>query len=240
MKYILWLGFLFPLNYLLAQGHNFFVYSLDLAQKDSINKYIKKQYQFADLILPSDSFSSGDQVLPSIKLPWNQWVNRGRTVWVFEGYEEKVFQEWWVSEEGKLIFPKKSVLEQLFGNETNTIPNPYIVGNVIVPSTKYGMAFFKAFPKFQRFLGTRLMQIHHRIPQQYRYLFGNEAIDNLSNLIALPTDVHQKFITPMWKSFAQSFPNPTQNQVYKFVKIMDIILEPWANNTNQIVKSVSR
>jgi RHS repeat-associated protein len=100
----------------------------------------------------------------------------------------------------------------------------------------YATAFYKAFPQFSRFIGTGLMQIHHRIPQDYRRLFGNQAIDNLSNLSAIPTWLHQQQVTPLWEAFKKAFPNPTQGQVQRYAKLIDSIIEPWVNNINAIIK----
>jgi RHS repeat-associated protein len=104
------------------------------------------------------------------------------------------------------------------------------------PSGKYPTAFMLAYPAFKRFLGTGLLHVHHRIPQHYRYLFGDDAIDNLSNLVGLSKRMHLKLVTPIWEIFRRGNRNPTQKDVIRFAKVMDRIIGIHANNIDSIIK----
>ena len=108
----------------------------------------------------------------------------------------------------------------------------------IFPGKAFTQTFVKAFPKFRKFVGKGIMEVHHRIPQKYRDngLFGPGAVDNLSNLQALPKGFHRKFVTPMWNKFAARFPNATQAQVAQFSRIVDTLIGDIANNPNIISK----
>ena len=77
------------------------------------------------------------------------------------------------------------------------------------------------------------MHIHHIIPKEYRYLFGN-AIDNLSNLQALPAKLHHQ-VTGAWNSWRAINPNPTQAQVHEMKRMMQSIIGEHANNVNSII-----
>ncbi len=102
------------------------------------------------------------------------------------------------------------------------------------PSKQARKMFFKAFPKFEKV--AEKIDIHHRLPQRYRDsgTFKPGAIDNLSNLQALPKGLHQKIVTPLWNSFSRRFPNATQKQIQQFAKVVDMVVEPYANNVGRI------
>lgn len=80
------------------------------------------------------------------------------------------------------------------------------------------------------------MHIHHRIPQDCRKLFGDEAIDNLANLVALPSKIHNGYVNGLWGSFKRAIPNPSQKQVAQFSRIVDQLTSDFANNVEAILK----
>ncbi|OJH37302.1 RHS repeat-associated core domain-containing protein [Cystobacter ferrugineus] len=86
----------------------------------------------------------------------------------------------------------------------------------------YVRDFIKAYPKFNKFVGKGMMDIHHRIPQMYfrNGLFRGDK-HALSNLYALPRDVHQKIVTPQWNAFSRQNPHATQADVVRFAMKMD-------------------
>ncbi len=97
--------------------------------------------------------------------------------------------------------------------------------------SKYYQTFLTANPNFGKFVGTGLMEIHHRIPQMYfrSNLFKHSA-DSLSNLYALPTGVHRGTVTPLWNAFRREHPNPTAAEVMRFAFEVD----------RQIMRNINR
>ncbi len=76
------------------------------------------------------------------------------------------------------------------------------------------------------------MQIHHRIPQKYirSGLFPKEMLTSLSNLQGLPTEIHQKIVTPAWSAFMRANPNASASEVMKFAIEMDKKIVPYINS----------
>ena len=83
-------------------------------------------------------------------------------------------------------------------------------------SSTYARKFYKANPHMKK--RTSPIDIHHRIPQMYigpKRLFPESMRTSLSNLQALPREVHRKFVTPKWAEFRSKYPNPTRSQVIR-------------------------
>ncbi|WP_276365362.1 DUF6443 domain-containing protein [Chryseolinea sp. H1M3-3] len=128
----------------------------------------------------------------------------------------------------------KGDLEFMMPQDLMPAPNVQSEAAIFAPGM-WREAFVKAYPKFARFYRTGLMQVHHRIPRDYRDLFGHDAVDNLSNLVALPTKLHYK-VSNVWTAFKARFPNPTQKQVSELVREIDQIISEIANNLDGIKK----
>ncbi|HKG08707.1 MAG TPA: DUF6443 domain-containing protein [Pedobacter sp.] len=96
---------------------------------------------------------------------------------------------------------------------------PY-VGD-LAKGAKYGTKFYKAYKSLDKVRKT--MQIHHRIPQKYikNGLFPKKMLTSLSNLQGLPTEIHQKVVTPAWNAFMKANPNASRAEVMKFAIEMD-------------------
>lgn len=96
---------------------------------------------------------------------------------------------------------------------------PY-VGD-LAKGAKYSTKFYKAYSSLNKV--KKMMQIHHRIPQKYirSGLFPKEMLTSLSNLQSLPTEVHQKIVTPAWTAFMRANPNASRAEVMKFAIEMD-------------------
>jgi RHS repeat-associated protein len=96
---------------------------------------------------------------------------------------------------------------------------------------RYGNRFYDAYRSLEKFKGTGLLEIHHRIPQKYIRdgLFPEEMMTSLSNLQGLPTNIHQKIVTPAWNAFMRNNPNPSRTQVMKFAIEMDKVIAPYIN-----------
>ena len=92
----------------------------------------------------------------------------------------------------------------------------------------YSTKFFKANPQMIKFVGQKMMEIHHRIPQKYinNGMFPEVMRTSLSNLQALPRDVHRTFVTPMWNEFSRLNPDATRAQIMKFAIEMDKKIAP--------------
>jgi hypothetical protein len=85
-------------------------------------------------------------------------------------------------------------------------------------------AFYKANPRFQKFIGTFKMEIHHRIPLQWTHLFQSSDPNRLSNLYALSRSVHRTVVTPAWNAFASGNPNASASDVLRFAMDMDKVI----------------
>jgi len=85
---------------------------------------------------------------------------------------------------------------------------------------EYVKKFLIANPKFKKFIGKNKMEIHHRMPQ---VLYKNDILKGdphrLSNLYAVPKELHRKFITPQWNKFLKTNPKPAE--IMKFAIEMD-------------------
>ncbi|HEY5749429.1 MAG TPA: RHS repeat-associated core domain-containing protein [Chryseolinea sp.] len=106
----------------------------------------------------------------------------------------------------------------------------------------YGERFIQASPWMKKFVGKKLMEIHHRIPQLYVRLglFNESMLTSLSNLQAIPRQVHRKIVTPAWNRFAKLNPNPTAAEVMKFAIEMDKKIAPYINRINRNAKKLWR
>jgi RHS repeat-associated protein len=89
--------------------------------------------------------------------------------------------------------------------------------------------FLRAYPRFQQFVQTGKMEIHHRIPLQWAHLFPGVDPNRLSNLYALPVNIHRQIVTPAWNAFARANPFPSAADVAKFAIEMDKIIAPYIN-----------
>ena len=89
--------------------------------------------------------------------------------------------------------------------------------------------FLRAYPRFQKLVGTGRMSIHHRIPLQWAHLFPGVDPNRLSNLYAVPTHVHNTIVTPAWNAFARASPMPTAADVMRFAMDMDRLITQFIN-----------
>jgi hypothetical protein len=67
--------------------------------------------------------------------------------------------------------------------------------------------------------GKNILEIHHRIPLEYRELFASDP-NRLSNLIGLHKDVHAE-ISGLWTAFRNAHPNPTRAEILEFAQTID-------------------
>src|SRR5262249_23618110 len=67
--------------------------------------------------------------------------------------------------------------------------------------------------------GETLLQIHHRIPLEYRHLFESDP-NRLSNLIGLHKNVHAE-VSGLWTAFRNAHENPTRAEVLEFALTID-------------------
>ncbi len=83
--------------------------------------------------------------------------------------------------------------------------------------------FLRAFPKFRKFAGKGIMEIHHRIPQVFfrEGKFSLNLMNRLSNLQALPVNIHRRIVTPAWEAFRRSNPNASAREIIDFAIRMD-------------------
>jgi RHS repeat-associated protein len=65
----------------------------------------------------------------------------------------------------------------------------------------------------------KVLNVHHRIPLEYRYLFSADP-NRLSNLVGLHSTVHDA-ISSLWTSFRLAVPYPTRAQVFDFAIRID-------------------
>ena len=95
----------------------------------------------------------------------------------------------------------------------------------------YASKFYRAYPAFEKFIGKGMMEIHHRIPQKFidKGLFPESMRASLSNLQALPRDIHRSIVTPMWNEFSRLNPEATRAQIVKFAIEMDKRIAPYIN-----------
>lgn len=101
----------------------------------------------------------------------------------------------------------------------------------------YRKIYRDAFPRMKKFVGTKKMEIHHRIPQVFigsgkGKLFPESMRTSLSNLQGLPIDIHRKFVTPVWETFRKSNPNATRAEIVKFAMDMDKKIAQYINVIN--------
>ncbi|MBY0371054.1 hypothetical protein K2X33_10230, partial [bacterium] len=75
--------------------------------------------------------------------------------------------------------------------------------------------------------GENLLEVHHRIPLEYRHLFDGDP-NRISNLVGLHRNVHAE-VSGMWTAFRSANPNPTQAQVLQFAQIVDRGYGPYFN-----------
>ena len=96
--------------------------------------------------------------------------------------------------------------------------------------SNYVQRFLQANPRFNKFIGKGLMEVHHRIPQIfYRNGIVNGDPHAVSNLYALPRDIHRTVVTPAWNTFRVQNPNATSAQIVEFAINMDRTIAPWIN-----------
>jgi RHS repeat-associated protein len=90
--------------------------------------------------------------------------------------------------------------------------------------------FLRVYPRFQKFVGTGKLSMHHRIPLQWSHLFPGVDPNRISNLYAVPLSIHQRIITPAWNAFAQANPLPSAAQVMSFAIEMDKVITEFINH----------
>ncbi len=110
--------------------------------------------------------------------------------------------------------------------DSQSIGESSIKAASVVPWGKlitYSSKFYRAYPAFEKFIGKKMMEIHHRIPQRYidNGLFPESMRASLSNLQALPYKIHRSVVTPAWNEFSRLNPNATRAQIMKFAIEMD-------------------
>ncbi|MCU0721098.1 MAG: polymorphic toxin-type HINT domain-containing protein [Pirellula sp.] len=101
----------------------------------------------------------------------------------------------------------------------------YQVGEmgVLVHNT-YADTFFRAFPDLKG-----AVWVHHRIEQQvlskYPGLFTRTEIDDISNLVGIPTVVnsriHLGLIRRAWNRFYNNYPYASRDDIQHFARVVD-------------------
>ncbi|MCC5619693.1 hypothetical protein LC605_32645 [Nostoc sp. CHAB 5836] len=86
------------------------------------------------------------------------------------------------------------------------VPGPWTVHN-------YRDRFISA-------LGSKVEEVHHRIPQVWSHLFPSRNIHDLSNLRGVSEEVHAE-ISRQWKGFRKLRPNATAMEVESFADAID-------------------
>jgi len=86
-------------------------------------------------------------------------------------------------------------------------------------------AFFKAYPR----LRGRILEIHHRIPLEWRRIFPKADPNRLSNLQGLTKPEHLRKVSDLWDAFRATYKrlqrNPTQREVLEFAMKVDKSLD---------------
>ena len=85
--------------------------------------------------------------------------------------------------------------------------------------SNYRKIFIKYFEQSGRKFPTG-HQVHHRIPQEHRALFPSGEVDQLTNWVGVPRQVHGR-INGRWNTFRSNHPRPTAAEVRQFASEVD-------------------
>jgi hypothetical protein len=81
--------------------------------------------------------------------------------------------------------------------------------------------FFNAYPK----LKDKILEVHHRVPLEWRTLFPELDPNRLSNLQGLSQKVHKVKATDLWDAFRNAYRRkrcqPTPQEVLNYAKLVD-------------------
>jgi hypothetical protein len=104
---------------------------------------------------------------------------------------------------------------------TMTTPNPKVKWYADTLRREARAIFFKVYPKMKG----KVIEVHHRIPLEWRRLFPNADPNRISNLQGLYTKDHLYKASQLWDSFRNTYRwlkrSPTAAEVLQFAGVVD-------------------
>jgi hypothetical protein len=125
------------------------------------------------------------------------------------------------SESPKDKLPESESPKDKLPKPIKTTPNPKVKWSADTLRREARAIFFKVYPKMKG----KVIEVHHRIPLEWRRLFPNADPNRISNLQGLYTKDHLYKASQLWDSFRNTYRwlkrSPTPSEVVQFAWVVD-------------------
>jgi hypothetical protein len=114
----------------------------------------------------------------------------------------------------------EAITESVLG-EWMVTPHPNVRRSPATLRRQARSTYFRLFPRYRR----PGVEIHHRIPLEYRRRFPGVDPNRLSNLQPLTTEAHRRRASDMWDSFRNTYRRarrpPTPAEIVQYAGVVD-------------------